>query len=140
VTPEQTLVIAVFIVAAAALLVLVAVLSSERRIRPRRAARPPFDGARVAGPGAVPPRGSLARAVEVEEHRTGRLVRPFLTHLQQVADAPATAPMVLPRVIDQQINGRRVVLLHRCGICRDGAALDLGQHCPWCDTSRGWTA
>ena len=78
--------------------------------------------------------------VEPEEHRTGRLVRPFFTHLAEVAATPATAPTTLPAV--RQINGARVALVESvtCGICRDGRSVALDK-CPWCGCpAGGWMA
>jgi hypothetical protein len=126
-------VLAAFVWASAALVTLVVLLTSDRRIQPRHAARrPPVGGARVAGPDAAP---TLADLPRVEPPITDSLlVRPYVS--RHLAAVPASAPMTLPA--QRTVAVRH---LHRCPTCRDGQSVGALAVCVWCGCPRGgWSA
>ena len=136
-SPDILGILAVWIVAMAGVLAAVWVATADRRIEPRRAARPPVGGARVAGPGAAP--STLADLPRHEPETDSLLVRPFVTHpLGLSIGRPALRPV--PSA--SQRGGRGVVLqMHRCATCRDGLAVGALAVCVWCGSPRGgWPA
>jgi hypothetical protein len=121
------------ILAALAVIIVMIVLFVAGSGRPgahhARRPRPPVDGAPPAWPGAVLP---LADMPTIEPPITpSALVRPFVTHLDQVLASPATVPFPTPGRPNAKVNGHPLLAIPSCGLCRDGSEV-IGASCIVC--------
>lgn len=113
-TPLQVALVAAFVGIALCAVGAVALRIDERRYARRAARRPPFDGARQAGPGAVPPAPATPRPASDEPPAEyppitdSLLVRPYvLGGTRPIPTVPGTAPDTLPDGV-RSINGSEI--------------------------------